>query len=90
VYFEMPQTQRAHKSMLLRGVKLPAPALTSSDIEVIRGKISRGPRGPGYNRDSAVGFGRRREHNDDRGWYPPPPGAPGFGIGVPPPPPSGT
>ncbi|KAG6011716.1 hypothetical protein E4U54_007945, partial [Claviceps lovelessii] len=87
VYFEMPRTQRTHKSMLLRGVQLPPPALTWSDIEVVRGRISRGARGPGYLQNN-IGPGRKRVLNNNQGWFPPPPGAPGFGVGVPPPPPS--
>lgn len=45
VYYDMPQVSQTHKSMLLRGVRMPPPALTRSDIEVIRGKTNR----PGRN-----------------------------------------
>ncbi|KAL7954277.1 exoribonuclease [Trichoderma compactum] len=45
VYYDMPQVSQTHKSMLLRGVRMPSPALTRSDIEVIRGKTNR----PGRN-----------------------------------------
>ncbi|KAH6610977.1 5 -3 exoribonuclease 2 [Trichoderma cornu-damae] len=41
VYYDMPQVSQTHKSMLLRGVRMPTPALTRSDIEVIRGKANR-------------------------------------------------
>ncbi|RFU76121.1 5 -3 exoribonuclease 2 [Trichoderma arundinaceum] len=41
VYYDMPQISQTHKSMLLRGVRMPVPALTRSDIEVIRGKTNR-------------------------------------------------
>lgn len=91
----MPQTYQTHKSMLLRGANLPPPALTPSDVEVIRGKSRRGgPGGPGY------GYGGGQYNSDRRRgprapnfapqaptWRPPPPGGRGFGIGVPPPPP---
>lgn len=43
----MPKMIHDHKSMLLRGVKMPTPALTRSDIEVLRGKASRGGYGGG-------------------------------------------
>ncbi|OAA46260.1 5'-3' exoribonuclease 2 [Metarhizium rileyi] len=86
VYYDMPQTQQNHKSMLLRGAKLPPPVLTTSDVEVIRGKTKR---------DHGYGFGRgrsngQRQHLPPRPstWCPPPPGGPGFGVGVPPPPPA--
>ncbi|KAK8920565.1 5'-3' exoribonuclease 2 [Metarhizium anisopliae] len=98
VYYDMPQTYQTHKSMLLRGANLPPPALTPSDVEVIRGKSRRGgpggPGGPGY------GYGGGQYNSDRRRgprapnfapqaptWRPPPPGGRGFGIGVPPPPP---
>ncbi|KAM3487128.1 hypothetical protein MY3957_009581 [Beauveria namnaoensis] len=42
VNYDMPKMTHDHKSMLLRGVKMPSPALTRSDIEVLRGKASRG------------------------------------------------
>lgn len=34
----MPSSSHTHKSMLLRGVLLPTPALNSSDIEELKGK----------------------------------------------------
>ncbi|KAM3426010.1 hypothetical protein NHJ13734_009730 [Beauveria thailandica] len=42
VNYDMPKMTHDHKSMLLRGVKMPSPALTRSDVEVLRGKASRG------------------------------------------------
>ncbi|KAL7930943.1 exoribonuclease [Trichoderma chlorosporum] len=45
VYYDMPQVSQTHKSMLLRGVRMPPPALTRSDIEVIRGRSNRPGRG---------------------------------------------
>ncbi|OAR01383.1 hypothetical protein LLEC1_03397, partial [Akanthomyces lecanii] len=47
VNYDMPRMAHDHKSMLLRGVKMPTPALTRSDIEVLRGKSSRGGYGGG-------------------------------------------
>ncbi|ATY67077.1 5 -3 exoribonuclease Dhp1 [Cordyceps militaris] len=49
VNYDMPKLTHDHKSMLLRGVKMPTPALTRSDIEILRGKSSRGGYG-GSNR----------------------------------------
>ncbi|RDA82743.1 hypothetical protein CP532_6874 [Ophiocordyceps camponoti-leonardi (nom. inval.)] len=47
VYYDMPAPSQAHKSMLLRGAHLPAPALTRSDIEILRGKTGRSGRSHG-------------------------------------------
>uniref|UniRef100_A0A8H7N5M3 5'-3' exoribonuclease n=1 Tax=Bionectria ochroleuca TaxID=29856 RepID=A0A8H7N5M3_BIOOC len=131
VIFEMPVTTHTHKSMLLRGVKLPTAQLTRSDIEVMKGKARRGGRSyggaplgrhdQGNGRREPIHYGSEsRYNNGPRGghrgggrggyhggngsysqydapgrsypshppaWQPPPPGAPGFGMGVPPPPP---
>lgn len=133
VIYEMPASTHTHKSMLLRGVKLPTPALSRSDIEIMKGKSRRGGRSYGgaplgrfdhgtgrrehinYAPDSRGGYGGRGgQRGGYRGgysngghgrngppydqnqpsygrppqnWQPPPPGAPGFGMGVPPPPP---
>ncbi|KAI2626814.1 exoribonuclease Dhp1 [Xylaria nigripes] len=38
VHYDMPASSNTHKSMLLRGVQLPAPALNGSDIEELKGK----------------------------------------------------
>ncbi|KAL7807700.1 exoribonuclease [Trichoderma gracile] len=58
VYYDMPQVSQTHKSMLLRGVKMPPPALTRSDIEEIRGKSNRG--GRNYGRPYGNNNGRQR------------------------------
>lgn len=100
VYYDFPQVSQAHKSMLLRGVQMPKPALTQSDVQDIRNKVTRGGRnggfGRGHDRGGYNGPGMSRGSHSHRnqggygrsnGHYPPPPGAPGFGIGVPPPPP---
>ncbi|KAF4591508.1 5'-3' exoribonuclease 2 [Ophiocordyceps camponoti-floridani] len=41
VYYEMPASHLAHKSMLLRGAQLPPPVLTRSDVETIGGRATR-------------------------------------------------
>lgn len=136
VHYEFPGTSHDHKSMLLRGVKLPPPALDGSDIAMIKSKGQRSGRSWGgvplggrnnynnYNNNGGGRGGRRdqfnygpgdqrpRQDRPDRGsqygppgtgngyhgrgsyqpppqtWQPPPPGYPGFGIGLPPPPPA--
>ncbi|KAH7134832.1 hypothetical protein B0J13DRAFT_597650 [Dactylonectria estremocensis] len=114
VNYEIPQTSNTHKSMLLRGAQLPRPALTHSDIEVIRGKANRSGRSYGGaplgQHGQPIHYGSRGGHGGNQfgrqqngygrqggqgGHYPPhapgvgppPPGAAGFGIGLPPPPP---
>lgn len=121
-------TSHTHKSMLLRGVKLPDPVLDRSDKEILKGKASRGGRsyggvplnnsgrsnydgrrdqinyGPGgsYTRQDRSDRPPYNSHNNGYNsrdsypvappppaWIPPPPGYPGFGVGVPPPPPPG-
>lgn len=48
VYYEMPQSSYVHKSMLLRGVKFPKPALNPGDIEATKARAAgRGGRGGG-------------------------------------------
>ena len=138
VSYDFPLSSHDHKSMLLRGVKLPTPALNRSDIEILKGKSMRsgrsyggaplgqnnyhngrsqpvnyGPSGGGprpyqnsrpdrggYQHGPRNGYGSGghgpREGQGPRNSYhasppgrqqPPPPGMPGFGMGVPPPPP---
>ncbi|KAM0413561.1 hypothetical protein ACHAPD_008663 [Fusarium lateritium] len=108
VYYDFPQVSQTHKSMLLRGVQLPKPALTQNDIQDMRSRSSRGGRNGGFGRGhdrggyNGPGMSRGSQYNRHQGGYgrgnghyppapashiPPPPGAPGFGIGVPPPPP---
>ncbi|KAK0765256.1 hypothetical protein N5P37_001182 [Trichoderma harzianum] len=62
VYYDMPQVSQTHKSMLLRGVRMPPPALTRSDIEVIRGKT---------NNRGGRNYGGPPQHygNNNGGWY---------------------
>ena len=40
VHYEMPKSTHIHKSMLLRGVKFPPPALNQGDIEKTKGKAA--------------------------------------------------
>ncbi|KAI1869034.1 uncharacterized protein JN550_006021 [Neoarthrinium moseri] len=123
VNYEMPTTTHTHKSMLLRGVELPTPALTPSDKDELRGKLRNAGRSYGgaplgrggygdnrrgrinYGPDSGGRGGRQNgppSYNGNQnhypapngfppvpppGWVPPPPGYPGFGAGLPPPPP---
>ncbi|KAG8670027.1 5'-3' exoribonuclease 2 [Fusarium poae] len=108
VFYDFPQVSQTHKSMLLRGVQLPKPALTQNDIQDMRSRASRGGRNGGFGRGhdrggyNGPGMSRGSQYNRHQGGYgrgnghyppapvshvPPPPGAPGFGIGVPPPPP---
>lgn len=47
VHFEFPSSSHTHKSMLLRGVKPPPPALDRHDIEDLKGKSQRGGRSYG-------------------------------------------
>ncbi|CVL05907.1 related to dna exoribonuclease Dhp1p [Fusarium mangiferae] len=86
VYYDMPSVSQTHKSMLLRGVQLPKPALTQSDIQDIRNKANRGGRNGGFgrgghNRGGYNGPGMSRGPQQDRhqggsgrpnGHYPPP------------------
>ena len=44
VHYEMPRSSHIHKSMLLRGVKFPPPALDRADIEATKGKANRSGR----------------------------------------------
>lgn len=45
VYYDMPSFTQPHKSMLLRGARLPISTLIRSDIEVIHSRASRSGRG---------------------------------------------
>ncbi|KAM7200560.1 XRN 5'-3' exonuclease N-terminus domain containing protein [Naviculisporaceae sp. PSN 640] len=47
VHYDMPSSSHTHKSMLLRGVKLPKPALDRSDIEILKSKSNKSGRGYG-------------------------------------------
>ena len=45
VHYEFPESSHTHKSMLLRGVKLPQAALDRSDVEMLKSQSQRGGRG---------------------------------------------
>ncbi|KAL1897569.1 Ras GTPase activating protein ira2 [Ceratocystis pirilliformis] len=42
VYYTFPEKIHGHKSMLLRGVKLPTPALNRQDVEMLKNKMNGG------------------------------------------------
>jgi len=47
VHYEMPRLNHVHKSMLLRGVVFPPPALSQSDIEATSGRAAKSGRNHG-------------------------------------------
>ncbi|OAA59669.1 RasGAP [Niveomyces insectorum RCEF 264] len=47
VHYKLPSTSHTHKSMLLRGAKLPAPVLDRNDKEALLSKMSRSGRSYG-------------------------------------------
>lgn len=55
----MPSSSHTHKSMLLRGVRLPTPALNGSDVEELKGKMRNAGR-------SYRGAPLGRQHNGGR------------------------
>ncbi|KAI0397176.1 exoribonuclease Dhp1 [Xylariaceae sp. FL0594] len=68
VHYDMPSSSHTHKSMLLRGVKLPTPALTSSDIEELKGKArnnGRSYRGAPLGRQYDDGRRERMNYGQD-------------------------
>ncbi|KLU83375.1 5'-3' exoribonuclease 2 [Magnaporthiopsis poae ATCC 64411] len=67
VHYEMPKAH-AHKSMLLRGVKMPTPALTQSDQEELRGKLRGRHNGGGYGGRGGYGNGNGGGYGN-RGGY---------------------
>ncbi|KAK7518312.1 exoribonuclease 2 [Phyllosticta citriasiana] len=58
VHYEMPKSSNVHKSMLLRGVEFPPPALDSADVQTIASRAEHSGRSHG-------GVPLR---NDDRGY----------------------
>lgn len=96
----MPRSQHIHKSMLLRGVKFPPPALNRADIEATKGRANKSGRSYGgapLRNDHYNGRGRggHIDYADSRSHSYPPQGSPGFAPqatpgnyhGGPPPPP---
>lgn len=74
VYYDFPQASQTHKSMLLRGVQLPTPALTQNDIQDMRSRANRGGRGGfgrGHDRSGYNGPGMTRgsQYNRNQGGY---------------------
>ncbi|KAK4670955.1 5'-3' exoribonuclease 2 [Podospora pseudoanserina] len=62
VHYELPSSSHIHKSILLRGVKLPPPVLDRSDIEILKGKGRNSGRGYGgvpFHGNSGGGRGGR-------------------------------
>ncbi|KAI0484611.1 exoribonuclease Dhp1 [Xylariaceae sp. FL0804] len=78
VHYELPSSSHTHKSMLLRGVRLPTPALNGSDIEELKGKLRNSGRSHGGAPLGRQGFdGRTQRINygparGGRGGRPPP------------------
>lgn len=67
VHYEMPKSGHIHKSMLLRGVKFPKPALNQSDIEATKTRAAgRGGRG-GFGGNNYGGASHRGNGRDNRG-----------------------
>ncbi|KAI1262337.1 exoribonuclease Dhp1 [Xylariaceae sp. FL1019] len=71
VHYDMPQSSHTHKSMLLRGVQMPVPALNGSDIEELKGKArnsGRSYRGGslgqhrGNGRTDRINYGPNSQH----------------------------
>ncbi|ORY63948.1 XRN 5'-3' exonuclease N-terminus-domain-containing protein [Pseudomassariella vexata] len=63
VHYEFPQTNHAHKSMLLRGAQPPTPTLNRSDIEELKGKLRHSGRSHGGAPFGRGGYGT----NNNRG-----------------------
>ncbi|KAI1382754.1 exoribonuclease 2, partial [Hypoxylon trugodes] len=94
VYYEVPSTSHNHKSMLLRGVQMPTPALNHNDKEELKGKMRNAGRSHGGaplgrqnydgNRRDRINYGpdSRRDNRSDR-----PPYQNGYNNGYPIPPP---
>ncbi|KFY44765.1 hypothetical protein V495_03267 [Pseudogymnoascus sp. VKM F-4514 (FW-929)] len=60
VHYDMPRSAHVHKSMLLRGVKFPTPALNQEDIQATKGRAANAGRNPGgYSQRGGYG-GRGR------------------------------
>ena len=98
VHYEMPQSSHIHKSMLLRGVKLPPSTLDSADIAATKGRANnsgrsfggaplRGGRGGGRGRGGQINYAEDRPNpfaaHINPNFAPPPHS---FGRGGPPPP----
>ncbi|KAH8698574.1 exoribonculease Dhp1 [Talaromyces proteolyticus] len=63
VHYEIPKSAHLHKSMILRGVQFPSPALDQGDINAVKSKSRFGGRGGGYPRNGSRG-GHMNHHNN--------------------------
>lgn len=64
VFYSLPPTKNAHKSMLLRGVRLPPPFLNHIELDIIRSKATNSGRSFG-----GAQFSRGNNSGRDRGRY---------------------
>ncbi|KAI5283578.1 5'-3' exoribonuclease 2, partial [Ascosphaera aggregata] len=95
--YTIPKSMHTHKSMLLRGVKSPPPALDHNDIEATRNRSVRGGRGGFSGSGRGRGRGGMPYASNDRpnpfaahinpAFLPPPHMAASGGYAAPPPPP---
>ncbi|PBP17918.1 5'-_3' exoribonculease Dhp1 [Diplocarpon rosae] len=69
VHYEMPKSKHLHKSMLLRGVKFNAPALTLSEVEETKRKASNSGRSYGGAPLRGNGRGRSNFNNSSSTQY---------------------
>jgi 5'-3' exoribonuclease 2 len=70
VLYEMPKSNHIHKSMLLRGVKFPPPALDASDIEATKGRAAKSGRNHGGVPLKGDGRGRNNFNYASSNQYP--------------------
>ncbi|KAJ9195220.1 hypothetical protein DTO164E3_6981 [Paecilomyces variotii] len=69
VNYEIPKSSHVHKSMLLRGVKLPPPTLDKAEIEIVRSKAAHSGRqygGAPLRNGNGGGRGGRINYANDR------------------------
>jgi 5'-3' exoribonuclease 2 len=94
VLYTIPKSSHVHKSMLLRGVKLPTPMLDSNDIRATQGRAQNSGRSFGGAPFQGRGRGGRMNYQSDRpnpfaghldpNFTPGPPGGPNNAHMVPP------
>jgi 5'-3' exoribonuclease 2 len=94
VLYTIPKSSHVHKSMLLRGVKLPTPMLDSNDIRATQGRAQNSGRSFGGAPFQGRGRGGRMNYQSDRpnpfaghldpNFAPGPPGGPSGAHMVPP------
>ncbi|KAI9825759.1 MAG: 5'-3' exoribonuclease 2 [Sarea resinae] len=61
VHYEMPHSSHVHKSMLLRGLKMPSPKLDRADIEGTKGRAGRS--GRSFGGAPLRDYGERNDQN---------------------------